>query len=278
MALTVEQYKQLSGTEQKAAMKEIQSKLASMTKQLDSEFDELMTQRLPSKIMALHQLSRTLPSLFKNTPRIKVQESPSNRPQSTVSSRARKRRKVTAQNTKSDGSDPRNSEIEIWRTKSARSASELQRLRTAVDCNESMVSMSNMLSREILEMLELTASLKMALSLKVPAMMEGNNFGVDIQDGVIDDLCRAENGALDAADQIASYFQIRSKAISKVLKWPKVEDYRIALSEFDASRLSANKSMAVDLGNSYLILHDSIAKNKDKLLNPRDQRSKFYLY
>ena len=83
-----------------------------------------------------------------------------------------------------------------------------------------MVSMSNVLSLQILDMMEITTAMRMALSLKVPAMMEGNNFGVEIQDGVIDDLSRAENGALDAADQIANYFQIRSKAVSKILKWP----------------------------------------------------------
>ena len=163
-----------------------------------------------------------IPPLFKNVPDIIVNELPSN--STNRKAPARKRRKLSAKSTatksaktaKSKSPNPPtndigNTQIEVWRSKSYRTPSELHRLQSAVDCNESMISISNVLSREVHEMMEILCSLKMALSLKIPPMMEGNNFGVEIQDGVIDDLCRAENGALDAASQIANYYQIRAK-------------------------------------------------------------------
>jgi len=292
MSLTVEHYKQLSPSDQKSAMKTIHEKLAVLAKGLDTAFEDNMTRRLPQKILALNQLSQRIPNLFEHAPTITVDERVSE--QSANKTRARKRRKLSAKTNAKNKAPPKapptsvssdvdndgghGSETQLWRKKVPRTPSEIQRLQTTVVPNESMVAISKLLSQEIVEIMEATTSLKMAISVKVPPMCEGNNFGVEIQDGVIDDLCRAENGALDAADQIASYFQIRSKAISKILKWPRIEDYRVALQEFDESRSVNYKSMAVDLRNSYLILHDSITKNKEKLLKPREERSKFYLY
>ena len=166
----------------------------------------------------------------------------------------------------------------IWFKKAVRTKSELSRLRTSVSINGSMNMISNLITKEVIEMIHITTTLKMDISLKMPAIQEGNNFGVEIQEDVVDDLSRAENGALDAIDQIANYHQIRSKAISKVLKWPKIGDYRYALQQFDNSHLATLKSMTIDLRNSYIILHDTITKNLEKLKKPREESSRYYLY
>ena len=278
----------LSSSEQKKAMKEIKTKIENIQKKMDTKFEQYINDDIPNKIIELNKLSQKVPNLFNESLPIKVNiinnkhdKNNKNNKKSLVISPPRKRRKLSKNNDDDDNNDNNDNEDEeqrIWFKKSQRTLSEIARLETNVEINESMNKISNLISNEIIEMINITTKMKMSISLKIPSIQEGNNFGVEIQEDIVDDLSRAENGALDAIDQISNYYQIRSKSISKILKWPFLDDYRIALNKFDISHLAVLKSMAVDLRNSYIILHDTITKNMEKLKNPREERAKYYLY
>eukprot|EP00485_Elphidium_margaritaceum_P002090 CAMPEP_0202701654 /NCGR_PEP_ID=MMETSP1385-20130828/14720_1 /ASSEMBLY_ACC=CAM_ASM_000861 /TAXON_ID=933848 /ORGANISM="Elphidium margaritaceum" /LENGTH=312 /DNA_ID=CAMNT_0049359117 /DNA_START=65 /DNA_END=1003 /DNA_ORIENTATION=+ len=312
MALTVEQYTKLSASEKKQAMKGIEENMKQIMSTLDAQFDRYINHEIPNKIMTLNQLSQTIPTLFTASQDINVNivvessttqtlsKQQSSSSSSTVHkntknsksksknsklSPPRKRRKfndqgvISAQNSSAnEDSECATIGTEVWYRKSRRTASEIARLETNVSMNESMHNISNMITKEVIEIIHIVTAMKMSISLKIPSIQPGDNFGVEIQEEIVDDLGRSENGALDAIDQIAGYYQIRSKAISKILKWPYVEDYKDALQSFDLSHLATLKSMVIDLRNSYIILHDTITKNMDKLKRPRDERAKFYMY
>mmetsp|Transcript_20554 Transcript_20554/g.32721 ORF Transcript_20554/g.32721 Transcript_20554/m.32721 type:complete len:289 (+) Transcript_20554:22-888(+) len=288
MSLTVEQYNKLDESEQKKAMKEIEAKIKSLQQTLDKEFEQYINNEIPAKIIELNGMSRKVPTLFHETPPIKVnilhtdvaathQQTASKNAKNSNTAPPRKRRRLNP-NKEDNDEDDTQIHTGVWYSKTPRTLSELSRLETSVAINESMNSISNLIDREIIQIIDIVTSMKMSISLKIPAIQEGLNFGVEIQEEMVDDLGRAENGALDAIEQISNYYQIRSKAISKILKWPYLQDYRDALQEFDKSHAATLKSMVVDLRNSYMILHDTLTKNMEKIKNPRDQRSKFYMY
>eukprot|EP01084_Bolivina_argentea_P072428 131505_1 len=285
MSLTVEQYKNLSSSEQKQAMKQINNKISKISKKINIEFDEYLNKQIPTKIIELNTLSQSIPNLFVASESIKVNimnNTLDNNKLKNNKSPPRKRRKLNGNDIQNNNNNNNNNnnetENKIWFKKAQRSKSEIFRLKTFVEINKSLQRISNLITKEIICIINITTRLKMCVSLKIPSIQEGNNFGVEIQEDIVDDLSRNENGALDAIEQISNYYQIRSKSISKILKWPYVNDYRYALHEFDKSHLITLKSMTIDLRNNYIVLHDTITKNIEKLKNPREERSKYYLY
>lgn len=262
-------------------MKEIKTKIDKLQKNLDTEFERYISNEIPSKIISLNQLSQDVPSFFEENYEINVniinQNTNDKKRKSVKSAPPRKRRKLS-NNNNSNKEENDEQKLNIWLKKSPRTPSEIMRLETNVASNQSMMKISNLITMEIIEIINICTSMKMAISLKIPSIQEGNNFGVEIQEDIVDDISRVENGSMDCIDQIANYYQIRSKSVSKVLKWPYLDDYRLALKEFDLSHMAVLKSMAVDLRNSYIILHDTITKNMEKLKNPREDRAKYYLY
>lgn len=53
------------------------------------------------------------------------------------------------------------------------------------------------------------------------------------------------------------------------MKYPTIEDYRIAVSHHDGKQLLTTRLLFIDLRNNYAILHDIIVKNLDKIRKPR---------
>jgi len=60
----------------------------------------------------------------------------------------------------------------------------------------------------------------------IPKIEDGNNFGVSIQEDTLAELRTVESEALAYYDQAARYHVTRAKLISKVAKFPHIEDYR----------------------------------------------------
>lgn len=58
---------------------------------------------------------------------------------------------------------------------------------------------------------------------------DGNNFGVSIQEDTLAEIQSVESEAAAFIDQISRYFISRAKIVSKVAKYPHIEDYRRAV-------------------------------------------------
>jgi len=114
---------------------------------------------------------------------------------------------------------------------------------------------------------------KISISLRIPKMEDGNNFGVGVQEEALGVLESAVDLAMDYYDKLTKYFQLRAKLVSKILKWPYVEDYRDAVRELDEKQGVTLRTTARELRQTYLILWDLITKNMAKLKNPRNQSS-----
>ena len=71
--------------------------------------------------------------------------------------------------------------------------------------------------------------LKMWISFMIPKIEDGNNFGVSIQEDTLAEIQSVESEAAAFFDQISRYFISRAKIVSKVAKYPHIEDYRRAV-------------------------------------------------
>jgi proteasome activator subunit 3 (PA28 gamma) len=66
----------------------------------------------------------------------------------------------------------------------------------------------------------------------IPKIEDGNNFGVSIQEDTLAELRTVESEALAYYDQAARYHVTRAKLISRVGKFPHIEDYRYLQGEY----------------------------------------------
>lgn len=129
------------------------------------------------------------------------------------------------------------------------------------------------LRSEIMEFIQILDSVKLYIELNIPRIEDGNNFGVSIQEDMIQELVRVEEGALQILDDISKYYNGRAKLVSKIQKHPGIDDYKIALTEIDMKQILQLKMNFVGTRNGYAVLSDMLHKNLERIVKPRPTTS-----
>ncbi|KIP11797.1 hypothetical protein PHLGIDRAFT_10524 [Phlebiopsis gigantea 11061_1 CR5-6] len=110
---------------------------------------------------------------------------------------------------------------------------------------------------------------KLWINLSMPKIEDGDNFGVQIQEEVLNELHRSQESAYNLRDAARQSHVNRAKLCSKILKYPHVEDYILALKEHDQKQVYVAKQNLHDIRNVYAILTDILHKNITKLRSPK---------
>jgi proteasome activator subunit 2 (PA28 beta) len=157
----------------------------------------------------------------------------------------------------------------------------------------------NQLQGAIHESMQVATDIKLWLQCNIPRVEDGNNFGVDIQESVVQELTRAEDAGMGAYEGLGRWWQLRAELIGKVIKFGMRSDCSRSGSDPHSSqgwncsactfaldepsvyalldsdrRFLGNIWMGwMDLRNNYAVLHDIIYKNLDKLVNPRSENT-----
>ena len=76
--------------------------------------------------------------------------------------------------------------------------------------------MLEFMKKEVRECVILCSSIKMWITLKIPRMEDGNDFGVAIQDECIDTISEIEEEAYSILDMISTYHSTRGNYIVQV--------------------------------------------------------------
>ncbi|XP_041478163.1 proteasome activator complex subunit 3-like [Lytechinus variegatus] len=139
----------------------------------------------------------------------------------------------------------------------------------SVSCNKQLTDLIDILKPKICCLIEHCNTLKMWIQLQIPRIEDGNNFGVSVQEDTLSELRQVESEAASYLDQISRYYITRGKLVSKVAKYPHVDDYRRSVLEIDEKEFINLRLTCLELRNTYLSLHDVITKNKDKIKKPR---------
>lgn len=99
----------------------------------------------------------------------------------------------------------------------------------SVYCNAPICDLIKIVKPVIRKLVEDSNLLKMWISFMIPKIEDGNNFGVSVQEDTLAEIQSVESEAAAFFDQISRYFISRAKVVSKVAKYPHIEDYRRAV-------------------------------------------------
>jgi proteasome activator subunit 3 (PA28 gamma) len=120
-----------------------------------------------------------------------------------------------------------------------------------------------------IELIDHANTIKMWITYMIPKIEDGNNFGVSIQEDTMGEARQIESEAATYLDQISRYYLTRGKIISKIAKYPHVDDYRRTIRELDEKEFVSLRLVVTEMRNHYASLHDLIVKNLDKIKKPR---------
>ncbi|KAG2471322.1 proteasome activator complex subunit 3-like [Polypterus senegalus] len=139
--------------------------------------------------------------------------------------------------------------------------------------NDKLVEIIEKVKPEIRTLIEKCNTVKMWVQLLIPRIEDGNNFGVSIQEETVAELRAVEGEAASYLYQISKYFITRAKLVSKIAKYPHVEDYHRTVTEIDEKEYISLKIIVSELRNQYVTLHDMILKNIEKIKRPRSSNT-----
>lgn len=139
--------------------------------------------------------------------------------------------------------------------------------------NAPLVEIIEKVKPEIRLLIEKCNTVKMWVQLLIPRIEDGNNFGVSIQEETVAELRTVESEAASYLDQISRYYITRAKLVSKIAKYPHVEDYRRTVTEIDEKEYISLRLIISELRNQYVTLHDMIFKNIEKIKRPRNSNA-----
>lgn len=143
----------------------------------------------------------------------------------------------------------------------------------SVKCNEPISELIEVVKPIIRELVEDSNMLKMWISFLIPKIEDGNNFGVSVQEDTLAEIQSVESEAAAFFDQISRYYISRAKVVSKVAKYPHIDDYRRAVQELDEKEFLSLWLVVSEIRNRYCSLHDIVIKNMEKLKRPRSSNA-----
>eukprot|EP01089_Gocevia_fonbrunei_P000062 TRINITY_DN1003_c0_g1_i1.p1 TRINITY_DN1003_c0_g1~~TRINITY_DN1003_c0_g1_i1.p1 ORF type:complete len:127 (+),score=28.25 TRINITY_DN1003_c0_g1_i1:27-407(+) len=116
------------------------------------------------------------------------------------------------------------------------------------------------------------------IQLNVTRIQDGNNFGVEVQSEIIQVLEAAGQSGFEVLGGFTEYHLARGSLITKVLKYPGIDDFRRSVLELDEKFYVKTALVVLDLRNSYILLYDLISKNIAKINEPRPREQASFIY
>jgi len=142
-----------------------------------------------------------------------------------------------------------------------------------ITCNSILSKHIDTVKPFIRELVEHANLLKMWITFLIPKIEDGNNFGVSIQEDTLGEIRAVEGEAATFYDAIARYHINRGKIISKVAKYPHIDDYRRVVAELDEKEFLSLRIVLSEIRNHYAAMYDLIAKNWEKIIRPRSSNT-----
>jgi len=139
----------------------------------------------------------------------------------------------------------------------------------SVPCNKKVLQLIDAIKPEYKYAIETCEKLKMWISILIPKIEDGNNFGVSVQEEVLNEVHGVQSDSIKSLDTISRYFITRAKLVSKIVKYPFLDDYRRAVNEVDENQYLKLEYSLNKMKCDYLLILDIISKNYEKIKKPR---------
>uniref|UniRef100_A0A452FUU6 Proteasome activator complex subunit 2 n=1 Tax=Capra hircus TaxID=9925 RepID=A0A452FUU6_CAPHI len=105
----------------------------------------------------------------------------------------------------------------------------------------------------------------------IPKIEDGNDFGVAIQEKVLERVNAVKTKVEAFQTTISKYFSERGDAVAKASKETHVMDYRALVHERDEAVYGELRAMVLDLRAFYAELYHIISSNLEKIVNPKGE-------
>ncbi|KAM8961468.1 proteasome activator complex subunit 2 [Pelodytes ibericus] len=111
----------------------------------------------------------------------------------------------------------------------------------------------------------------------IPKIEDGNDFGVSVQEKVIERVTAVKTKVEALQTTISKYFTERGDAVAKASKETYVMDYRALVHEKDEAAFVDLRLSLIEVRNFYVEIFDIIFKNLEKITNPKgEEKSPMY--
>nr|XP_033778956.1 proteasome activator complex subunit 2 [Geotrypetes seraphini] len=137
--------------------------------------------------------------------------------------------------------------------------------------NEKIQSLLNQLKPEVRILKEKCIMIITWIQHLIPKIEDGNDFGVAIQEKVLERITAIKTKVETFQTNISKYFSERGDAVAKASKETYVMDYRMLVHEKDEAAYVEIRSILMDLRGFYVELDDIITKNLEKITNPKGE-------
>ncbi|KAI4528946.1 proteasome activator pa28, REG alpha/beta subunit [Schizophyllum commune Loenen D] len=136
----------------------------------------------------------------------------------------------------------------------------------SVAANQRLLGLHDVIKRECEQLGTLVEQVKLWITLTMPKYEDGDNFGVEIQTEVLNELDRVHQSAYNLRDLARQHHLERAKICSKLIKYPNIEDYTMALREHDEKHIRVARENLTDVRDLYAVMTDLIHKNITKVI------------
>ncbi|KAJ7897094.1 proteasome activator pa28 REG alpha beta subunit [Mycena olivaceomarginata] len=245
--------------------KDLSAKLDAFQKQASVTGEHVVFRVFPAKILELQELIQSA----------SLSSSPYHKDQTSTTTDATVYPAPDSSQANGDQPQPKKRKMDDGNLASAVLTNDTQhaRIPSLVHANKHMGTLHATLKRECEELVTLTDQVKLWISLTMPKIEGGDNFGVQIQEEVIAELQRSQESAFNLRDSARNDYLTRAKICSKLVKYPNIEDYTLALKEHDDNQFYLARQHLNDLRNIYAVLTDLIHKNIAKIRAPRNNNA-----
>ncbi|XP_028817486.1 proteasome activator complex subunit 2 [Denticeps clupeoides] len=137
--------------------------------------------------------------------------------------------------------------------------------------NEKIVKLLDVVKPEIVALKETCITVSCWIQHLIPKIEDGNDFGVAIQEKILERITAVKTKVEGFQTNINKYFSERGDAVAKASKDTHVMDYRSLVHEKDEAVYSEIRVIVLDIRGFYAELYDIISKNLEKVTNPKGE-------
>uniref|UniRef100_A0A3Q3MQ18 Proteasome activator complex subunit 2 n=2 Tax=Labrus bergylta TaxID=56723 RepID=A0A3Q3MQ18_9LABR len=137
--------------------------------------------------------------------------------------------------------------------------------------NEKILSLLERVKPEIVALRETIIVVSSWINHLIPKIEDGNDFGVAIQEKILERITAVRTKVDGFQTNINKYFTERGDAVAKASKETHVMDYRSLVHEKDKDIFCEIRVIVMDIRGFYAELYDIISKNLDKVTNPKGE-------
>ncbi|KAM4808613.1 proteasome activator complex subunit 2 [Rhinophrynus dorsalis] len=143
--------------------------------------------------------------------------------------------------------------------------------------NEKLHKVLNIVQPEIRSLREACTLIITWLHHLIPKIEDGNDFGVSVQEKVLERVTAVKTKMETLQTNIFKYFSERGDAVAKASKETHVMDYRALVHNKDEAAFAELRLSFIEVRNYYVEIFDIILKNLEKITNPKgEEKSPMY--